>query len=45
MIEVKKGAVDKGYAEILSADSLVGKKIVTKGAYWLMMKLKNVEEE
>jgi membrane fusion protein, heavy metal efflux system len=45
MVEVKKGVRENGLVEILSAEELTGKKIVTKGAYWLMMKLKNVEEE
>lgn len=42
LVEVKKGIVEEGFVEILSPESLMGKKVVTQGAYWLMMKLKNV---
>jgi len=45
MIEVKRGVTENGFVEILSSETLKGKKIVSHGAYWLMMKLKNLEEE
>ncbi|MEQ7799908.1 efflux RND transporter periplasmic adaptor subunit [Pedobacter sp. ASV1-7] len=43
MTEVNKGNTDQGYTAIDSA--LDGKKIVVKGAYSLLMKLKNTMEE
>lgn len=43
MKEVTTGNVENGFTEILSED-LKEKRIVTKGAYSLLMKLKNVEE-
>ncbi|MGL4584218.1 MAG: efflux RND transporter periplasmic adaptor subunit [Flavobacterium sp.] len=45
MIEVKVGAKEDGYIQINNANELTNKKIVTKGAYTLLMKLKNTEEE
>ena len=45
MIEVKVGAKEDGYIQINNANELANKKIVTKGAYTLLMKLKNTEEE
>lgn len=45
MIEVKIGAKEDGYIQINNANELTNKKIVTKGAYTLLMKLKNTEEE
>ncbi|MBC8985034.1 efflux RND transporter periplasmic adaptor subunit [Pedobacter sp. N36a] len=43
MTEVKKGITEKGYTALNS--DLKGKKIVVKGAYSLLMKLKNTSEE
>lgn len=43
MKNVATGNVENGFTEILSED-LKDKRIVTKGAYSLLMKLKNVEE-
>lgn len=43
MTEVNKGHTDQGYTAIDTA--LDGKKIVVKGAYSLLMKLKNTTEE
>lgn len=45
MTEVTLGNTENGYSEILSSDHLEGKSIVIKGAYALLMKMKNVEEE
>jgi cobalt-zinc-cadmium efflux system membrane fusion protein len=43
MIEVKAGEVSEGKTEV--ATDLKGKKVVVKGAYSLLMKLKNTGEE
>lgn len=43
MTEVKAGEVSEGKAEV--ATDLKGKKVVVKGAYSLLMKLKNTGEE
>lgn len=45
MVEVEMGNSENGFAEITSAKDLSGKSIVTKGAYTLLMSLKNLEEE
>ena len=45
MTEIKINSSENGFVEILEADSLVNKSIVTKGAYTLLMKLKNKSEE
>lgn len=42
--EVKLGAKENGFVEIINADVLKGKKIVNKGAYTILMKKNNVEE-
>ena len=45
MIEIKIGNSENGRTEIFNIDqNLKNKKIVTKGAYALLMGLKNVEE-
>jgi cobalt-zinc-cadmium efflux system membrane fusion protein len=45
MTEVKIGSTENGYIEILEINpAFLRKKIVTKGAYQLLMALKNVEE-
>ncbi len=44
MMEVKTGNKENGLIEILEAEKLKGKAIVTKGAYTLLMKAKNKEE-
>lgn len=41
MIEVKVGITESGYTELLEAENLKTKNIVTKGAYNLLMGLKN----
>lgn len=43
--EVQPGASEKGFTEILSASSLLSKRIVVKGAYNLLMAMKNTGEE
>jgi membrane fusion protein, heavy metal efflux system len=43
--EVKTGDSEKGFIEIVSGESLVDKKIVVKGAYNLLMTMKNKVEE
>lgn len=43
MTEVKKGGTEQGFTAVNS--DLKGKKIVVKGAYSLLMKLKNTSEE
>ena len=45
MEEVILGAEENGFVTIKNSDSLKGKSIVNKGAYTLLMKLKNTEEE
>jgi cobalt-zinc-cadmium efflux system membrane fusion protein len=45
MIEIKTGAKENGYVEILNNEKLDNQHIVIKGAYSLLMKLKNSEEE
>lgn len=43
--EVKTGDSENGFIEIISGADLVGKKIVVKGAYNLLMTMKNKVEE
>jgi len=43
--EVKTGDSEKGFIEIVSGDGLVGKNVVVKGAYNLLMAMKNKVEE
>ncbi len=43
--EVKTGDSEKGFIEIISGEVLVDKKIVVKGAYNLLMTMKNKVEE
>ena len=45
MVEVILGTEENGFVTIKNSDSLKGKSIVNKGAYTLLMKLKNTEEE
>jgi cobalt-zinc-cadmium efflux system membrane fusion protein len=45
MIEIETGESENGFTEIISKADLKGKEIVTKGAYTLLMSLKNKEEE
>lgn len=45
MTPIKIGAKEEGYTQILNPEAIANKKIVTKGAYTLLMKLKNTEEE
>lgn len=44
MIEVKTGIKETGFIEIVDSDKLKGQIIVVKGAYSLLMKLKNTED-
>lgn len=44
MKEVTLGAKENGYLEILNPEKFKNKKIVTNGAYTLLMKMKNKEE-
>jgi cobalt-zinc-cadmium efflux system membrane fusion protein len=45
MILVELGDKENGFVAIKNSDKLVGKSIVTKGAYSLLMKMRNKEEE
>jgi len=45
MVEVEIGKSENGFTEIISDKDLSGKAFVTKGAYTLLMSLKNTEEE
>ena len=44
MTEVSIGNSENGFTEIVSATDFANKNIVVKGAYWLLMKMKNTEE-
>jgi cobalt-zinc-cadmium efflux system membrane fusion protein len=41
---VTLGETENGFIQILNTDDFKNKKIVTKNAYTLLMKLKNTEE-
>ena len=43
--EVKTGSSENGFVEIISGESLIGKKVVIKGTYNLLMTMKNKVEE
>lgn len=45
MIEIKTGNKENGLIEIMDAEKVKDKSIVSKGAYTLLMKAKNKEEE
>lgn len=47
MLEVKTGDSENGYSEIIlkDADKLLKSSFVTKGAYFLLMKLKNTSDD
>jgi cobalt-zinc-cadmium efflux system membrane fusion protein len=45
LLEVTTGTSENGYIEIQNGDDLKTKKVVTKGAYTLLMKLKNKSDE
>jgi len=45
MVEVQTGLKQNGKIEIINIEAVKGYKIVSAGAYTLLMKLKNVEEE
>ena len=45
MTPVKTGTIENGYVEVINAESFIGKQLVTKGAYTLLMTLKNKSEE
>lgn len=45
MFPVKTGAKEDGFIQIDNSQELEGKKIVDKGAYTLLMKLKNTEDD
>jgi cobalt-zinc-cadmium efflux system membrane fusion protein len=45
MQEIKMGEIENGYTEIISNTDLSSKEIAVKGAYTLLMSLKNKEEE
>lgn len=45
MTMVTLGDKENGFVVVNNADNLIGKSIVTKGAYALLMKMKNKEEE
>ena len=44
MAEVGVGNSENGFTEITSATDFANKRIVVKGAYSLLMKMKNTEE-
>lgn len=45
MMPIKIGSIENGFAEVLNAESFKEKQLVTKGAYTLLMSLKNKSEE
>lgn len=45
MVPVEIGETENGFTAIRNAEALTGKTIVSKGAYTLLMKLRNTEEE
>lgn len=45
MIEVKTGAKENGFVEIINSKKLTNQSVVIKGAYSLLMKLKNTDDE
>jgi membrane fusion protein, heavy metal efflux system len=45
MQEVQIGEKENNFVQVLNVDDLKNKKIVSKGAYTLLMKMKNTEEE
>ncbi len=45
LMEVKTGSKENGFIEIVNGEKISQKSIVTKGAYTLLMKLKNKSEE
>jgi len=45
MKEIEPGNTDNGFIEILSAGNLAGNEFITKGAYSVLMSLKNTSEE
>lgn len=45
IIETETGETENGFTEIISKADINDKKIVTKGAYTLLMSLRNKEEE
>ena len=45
MHQVKLGAKENGFVQILNVQDLKNKKIVSKGAYTLLMKMKNTADE
>jgi cobalt-zinc-cadmium efflux system membrane fusion protein len=45
MKEIEPGTTDNGFVEIHSAENLSGNEFVTKGAYSVLMSLKNTSEE
>lgn len=44
MTQVNTGNTENGFTEIASATDFANKNIVVKGAYSLLMKMKNTEE-
>lgn len=45
MMLIKIGSIENGFAEVLNAESFKDKQLVIKGAYTLLMSLKNKSEE
>lgn len=45
LTEVQTGFTENGFVEITNGDAIAGKPIVSKGAYSLLMSLKNTAEE
>ncbi len=41
---IQTGIIQDGWVTILNSEVIKNKPVVTKGAYWLLMKMKNVDE-
>jgi cobalt-zinc-cadmium efflux system membrane fusion protein len=45
MVAIETGTSENGFTEVINTDKFTGKLVVTKGAYTLLMALKNKSEE
>jgi cobalt-zinc-cadmium efflux system membrane fusion protein len=45
MTEVQSGTTENGFTEITAKEDLTGRQVVVKGAYSLLMSLKNKSED
>lgn len=45
MVSVKTGVKENGFIEVVNSENIENKEVVSNGAYFILMKLKNTEEE